>query len=227
MMNLNGLDAPTTWLFRDMNEELSDLIGELHARGPANPAIASVGSSTGEEVYSLIALLDEAGMTGAKVTGYEYNADLLARSQDLSLPVGSTLRSLEKEGVFLKGDDLDRLRKLLSAYFDTDLDQTTYMYPKVRDAYLVGFEKADITTAPVPESDVVVCRNLAIYSENDAKRLKAIYENLGRSVADGGILVIDNKSRAMFENVPEIRKALEKGYGPPKVSRTGSVYRRK
>ena len=69
------------------------------------------------------------------------------------------------------------------------------MYPKVRDKYLSGFEKADIFKGPVPKSDVVVCRNLAIYHEKDPEALKTIYENLNKSVTSP-VSIIDGEHYA-------------------------------
>lgn len=227
-MHLTVEDIPTTWLFRGLRTELSDLLGVLTAdssRFSGRLSVASVGCSTGEEVYSLGVVLDDAGFKDVTLAGYDVSSKHVRMARRNKFHAGALTKALDKEAVGGGGvSTVERLQGLFRRYFSVEDDGSLTAMLR----YSPTFQKADISAAPLPQkTDVVVCRNVAIYYESDPQKMRAIYNNLDRSVTDRGVMVVDANTVRMFMAIPEIKTALEERYQPQNVSGRTVVFARK
>lgn len=183
---LDTLSVNVTSFFRnpDMWEALRPVLRELTASGRTN--VWSAACSDGREAYSLAMLAhddpsvraDRIRITGTdikreilrKATRGEYHASETNDLEEQLAPIGDYERYVERDG------ESYRVSRSLRR--------------------MVDFQRHDlIRESPPDEFDLILCRNLFIYIDSDAKR--AMFETLGSGLRPEGYLTI-----GMTETVP-------------------------
>ncbi len=165
-------DLQAFWAFR---QRLMALIVQFHER--AEPLrIWVAGCSTGEEAYSIAALLDRClREMGAKFDFKMFATDI----------VESTL-STASAGRYPMYVESDIPRNYFKTLVMHDEDGLRVL-PVIRNR--IVFARHDVLRdPPFPRADVVVCRNLLIYLQPDAQR--AALERFHFALRRGGILFL-------------------------------------
>jgi chemotaxis protein methyltransferase CheR len=183
---LDTLSVNVTSFFRnpDVWEALRPVLRELTATGRTK--VWSAACSDGREAYSLAMLAhddpqvreDRIRITGTdikqeilrKATRGEYHASETNDLEEQLAPIGDYGRYIERN------------------------ENSYRVVPSLRR--MVTFQRRDlIRESPPDEFDLVLCRNLFIYIDSDAKR--AVFETLGTGLRPDGYLTI-----GMTETVP-------------------------
>lgn len=139
--------------------------------------IWSVGCSMGAELYSVAILLAEAGLlTRATLTGTDCRQDAIAAAAD---------------GTFTESDLGGVDRTLLHRYF-TPTSGGWRVDDKIRQHTV--WQVADATRETPPGAwDLVLCRNLVIYLENDASH--TLFRAIAGRLSPHGFLVVGKAER--------------------------------
>ena len=190
-------------VFRD--EALNEVVERQKKAGKQELSIWSAGCSTGEEPYTLGIMLHE--LLRMAIIGWR----IRITAADLSPAV------LEKAKAGLYGDYALRNTSpdMLARYF-TKESGGYRIHPKV--AKLVTFTRLNLNDRAalkaVPRSQIVFCRNVIIYFDDDMKKrvISSFYDNL----VDGGYLVLGHS-----ESIHKISRAFS-----PIIKPGGIVYRK-
>lgn len=171
---------PETWFYREercfkLLSQYAKHFGEKYRRGTPLK-ILSLGCSTGEEPYSVVICLLEAGMP-------------LGSFRVEGVDVSRTLLSIAQKGIYGQNSFRALRRKLKETYFD-EVESKWQLKDEVR--FSVRFKKGNIMSFPSGltknQYDIVLCRNLLIYLS------PAIQDNLlrrlERVLTPGGILIL-------------------------------------
>lgn len=156
----------STWLWRNPREwERLARVALPHV-GTA-PRCLSAGCSTGAEVYTLAAVMLEAGKRPT-ITGVDIDDDAIADA---------------RRGEFAGMVARQAPRDMLARHF-------TVRYPTIRAndtlRALVSFHVGDLFSIPLQTYDLVACRNVSIWhTRSDAQTL---YHRITDSLTDGGFL---------------------------------------
>jgi chemotaxis protein methyltransferase WspC len=168
-----------TWFFRD--EEVFRALAEYvtgpwraaHAHRPLR--VLSIPCATGEEAYSVAMLLFEQGLSRADFQIYAVDVSTRA--------LLSAERASYGRNSFRGQNTAARLH-----YFEPDIGDDLRPIESVRQA--VSFAQGNVLDPNPPWAvtrfDVILCRNLLIYLDQDARR-RAL-DNLKRWLVDDGIL---------------------------------------
>ncbi len=172
---LSTVTIPETYLFRHFGHfELIRELARLRARDGRGLRVLSAGCSTGEEVWSVAAVLASVGElpnNRYSVVGWELCDERLQIAR-----VGRYTKWSCRNG--LKG--LDR--------FFLDHDDRTEAGPELRG--MVSFNRVNLVEENLPNAglfDVILLRNVAIYwSETTTQRVSS---KLASMVAEGGVFL--------------------------------------
>jgi chemotaxis protein methyltransferase CheR len=183
---LNALSVNVTSFFRNPEvwEGIREIIAELSEQGRTR--IWSAASSDGREAYSaaMLALDDDRIDPGRiDILGTDIKPEILRAARRGEYHASET-------------NDLgEQLEPLADSDRYVERDGDTYrVTDEVRD--LVSFRRHDLVQEDPPRTfDLVICRNLFIYINREAKQ--AIFETLSSAVRPGGYLTI-----GMTETVP-------------------------
>lgn len=161
--------------FRDLEEKI---LPDLLALGSWEVKIWSAGCSVGSEPYSLAILFEEKGLSRR----YRVWAT------DLDEPALAKAESGQYSQEYLKNVP----PPLQEKYF-IKLTQNSYQVnPKLKRR--IKFEKHDLLRDPVEDHfQLVVCRNVVIYFENEAKN--QAFSKLSQALVPGGYLWIGSTER--------------------------------
>jgi chemotaxis protein methyltransferase CheR len=183
-------ERPQLDLLRD--EVLPASVGEL--RGAGRPLrILSAGSAAGEEVYTLaIIAADSVPQADVQVTGMDIDVRALERARD-AVYRQHAFRGVEPE--------------VRDRWFEPDGDGWR-VRPRIREA--ARFQQGNLVdpnwVRAVPTQDVVFCRNVLIYFDEEGMR-RAV-ENLYRVLRPGGRLFLghaETLSRTPSPFIPQRR----------------------
>ncbi|WP_225410475.1 CheR family methyltransferase [Stigmatella hybrida] len=182
-----------TDLFRDevqLASFRSHVLEPLVARSPGRPLrVWSAGCATGEEVATLLILLDEAGADpNSTVLGTDISEQVLLRARTLTFHPEQVRRlpAPVRERYFLS----DGARSLLA--------------PELRARSL--FQLHNLMEAPYPAHgegfDIIFCRNVLIYFTAEA--FDRVVEALAERLAPGGTLVL-SAAEPLLHAPPSLR----------------------
>jgi chemotaxis protein methyltransferase WspC len=183
--------VPESWFFRDDRpfEILADFARTGWLTDLARPPLSalSIPCAGGEEPYSIAMTLLEVGLLAGR---FRVDAvDVSARS------VARAIAGVYGPNAFRGSGSPAR-----SAYF-REHDRAFTVEPSVRSS--VRFHLGNLLDPALftdrPAFDVVFCRNLLIYLDDEA-RTRA-FATLGRLIADGGLLFLGHADR--FDDAPE------------------------
>jgi chemotaxis protein methyltransferase CheR len=180
---LNAITVTHTWFMRDPGQLA--IVSELLGRRPtlAPPLRVWVpGCATGEDVYSIAILAEQAGRR-VEVLGTDINSTALERAR-----VGSygswTVRDLP---------DVDR-------YFERGERSSFLIAARFKE--VVRFERHNLVDSPTRSDwDVVLCRNVLIYIARE--RARSVVESLADALLPGGHLLL-GASEVVFEVPPQL-----------------------
>ncbi|WP_336022416.1 CheR family methyltransferase [Halobellus salinisoli] len=187
---LNALSVNVTSFFRNPEvwDGLRELLADLSDSGSGRDRIRiwSAACSDGREAYSAAMLAlddDRIDHRRVEILGTDIKPEILRAARRGEYHASET-NDLEEQLEPLTHSD---------RYVDRDGD-TYRVTDEVRD--LVSFRRHDLVQEEPPDTfDLVICRNLFIYINKEAK--EAIFETLGSAVRSGGYLTI-----GMTETVP-------------------------
>jgi chemotaxis protein methyltransferase CheR len=180
---LDSITVTHSWFMRDPGQLA--IIAELLARRPPGAPPLKVwvpGCATGEDVYSIAILAEDAGRA-VEVVGTDINLAALRRAELGSYGSWSVKDLSDVERYFQRGE---RSTFKIAERFK----------PSVR------FERHNLLEAP-PRSDwdVVLCRNVLIYISRE--RARGVVERLSDSLVSGGYLLL-GASEVVFEVPPQL-----------------------
>ncbi len=143
-------------------------------------SIWHAGCSTGEEVYTMGIVLKESA----------YPKPFSARATDISNQ--SIATAMKGEYNLFKMEEYDRNYSEYSSLTDFKI----YYEPSDKNALLdknlishTTFEHHNLITSPFTRKfDIIFCRNVMIYFDNDAKR--KLFDKFHASLNEGGLLII-------------------------------------
>ncbi len=177
---------PETWFFRDVAPfELVGNLARAHMRGRSDKVlrILSCPCATGEEPYSLVMAMLQAGAPGGSFT-----AD--------AVDVNPRALKCAQAAVFNKRSFRDRDPWYREPYFDREANDSWRLKKSI--ASLVSFRPGNLIEDDFLKDDapydIVFCRNLLIYLHPEA-RMVAIAA-LRRLVAADGVLVLGHAETA-------------------------------
>lgn len=195
---LNALLIGVSEFFRDpmvFDALRTIVIPALAAR--ARPIrVASIGCSSGAELYSVAMQLAEAGA--------------LHRSTLLGVDCRPTAVSLARAGVFADASLTSLRPDLQTRYFEAAVGGW-----RVVDALRrrTSWHVLDATRdLPPGRWDVVLCRNLVIYLQT--RTADMLFERLGRQLAPGGFLVVGHAERPPASlKLTHVARCIYRTYG--------------
>ncbi|WP_147821752.1 CheR family methyltransferase [Salidesulfovibrio onnuriiensis] len=158
---------------------LADVIQEQRKKGLKSLRIWSAGCSTGEEPYTLAMILSEV------LKGEIASWDIKITANDLSARVLDSAR----KGVYSDYSLRTTPKEIVQKYFDEDGKNFRIKSELKR---MVSFGQINLKDKShlkrVERSDIVFCRNVIIYFDDDMKKqvISAFYDNLH----PGGYLII-------------------------------------
>lgn len=155
---------------------LPQLAREMRRTGRRRMRVVSAGCSTGQEVYSLAMIVEEAraelGDAKVEVIGLDLSSDALERAQSGRY----TTREIAS---------LDRWRQ--ERYFHPCGGELVEVSPLLRER--VRFLQANLAAdLPVTQVEVIFCRNVLIYFSPDTRQL--VIRSLLAALRLGGYLVV-------------------------------------
>jgi chemotaxis protein methyltransferase CheR len=181
---LRAVAITVTGMFRDppFYMALRSVVAPLLEDRP-QIRIWHAGCSSGEEVFSMAILLEECGLLDrVTITATDINPAVLARAAAGVIPVA-------------------RMAEYAASYHAAGgtRDLADYCEPSPEGARIsplllkaCAFARHDLADEPpVPEVDMIVCRNVMIYFERSFKQ--QVQERLDRSLRVGGILALGSR----------------------------------
>ncbi|MUV58967.1 chemotaxis protein methyltransferase CheR [Halogeometricum rufum] len=183
---LNSLSVNVTSFFRNPEvwESLRDVLADIASNGRVD--VWSAACSDGREAYSMAMLAhddDRIDPNRVRILGTDIKPEILRAARAGEYHASET-NDIEEQLEPLSGND---------RYVERDGD----VY-RVTDEVksLVSFKRHDLVQQRPPDTfDLVVCRNLFIYINSEAK--EAIFDTLGSALTPDGYLTI-----GMTETVP-------------------------
>ncbi|AQR97036.1 CheR family methyltransferase [Clostridium saccharoperbutylacetonicum] len=155
-------------LFQDLEKQISK---ELLPNNP-NLKIWSAACSIGCEPYTLGIILDRLTPNG--------------RHNIIATDIDDTILSKAKIGEYTQNEIKGVNNTDLSKYFSTK-DDKYYIVPKIKN--MVTLKKHDLILDNYENGfDLIVCRNVVIYFNNDIKQ--EIYKKFSNSLKKGGLLFV-------------------------------------
>ena len=183
---VEALVTHETYFFRDEGtfKLLPDLVSAAVKAGGSAPVVWSLGCATGQEIWSILIAIDEAGRlpaTALRPIGVDISSAALARAREATY------------SDFEVGRGLSEARR--DRYFERVAGGWRVARPW-RDVpvWVQGNLLDDLTMLPRP--DVVFCRNVLIYFDDPLKR--QIMGRIAARLAPGGCIVLGNAESALL-----------------------------
>jgi chemotaxis protein methyltransferase CheR len=180
---LNAITVTHTWFMRDPGQ-LAIISAVLEARPPLSAPLRVwvPGCATGEDVYSVAILAEQAGRS-VEVLGTDINSAALRRAEKGSYGSWAVRDLTEIERYF---ERRERSQFQIAERFQR---QVRFQRHNLLDASSVG------------AWDVVLCRNVLIYLSRE--RARSVVERLADSLTPGGYLLL-GASEVVFEVPPQL-----------------------
>lgn len=189
------LTVHTTELFRDP-EVWKKIRRELlpSYRHRENLHVWHPGCSTGQEVYSMLMVLDDLGMLEkARVFGSDINAEVIEKAREGRYKYHFNQSYLENFNKVLMNsteNDHHKEKKNWKKYFTVDETKDVI---QMKEALLEKpvYKKLDLVKDPNPflvKFDLIVCRNVIIYFNYDLQN--RVFDLFWENLNDGGTLIL-------------------------------------
>jgi chemotaxis methyl-accepting protein methylase len=180
---LDSITVTHTWFMRDPGQLaiISELLGRRAAGAPALKVWVP-GCATGEDVYSIAILAEQAGRS-VEVVGTDINLAALRRAEMGTYGSWSVKDMTEVERYFERGER-----------------STFHIAERLKSS--VRFARHNLLdTPPRSDWDVVLCRNVLIYISRE--RARGVVERLSEALVSGGYLLL-GASEVVFEVPPQL-----------------------
>jgi chemotaxis protein methyltransferase CheR len=180
---LNAITVTHTWFMRDPGQ-LAIISALLEARPQLAPPLKVwvAGCATGEDVYSVAIMAEQAGRS-VQVVGTDINSAALRRAQLGSYGSWAVRDLTDVERYFERGE---RSQFRIAERFKR----------------VVSFQRHNLLDATLSGNwDVVLCRNVLIYLSRE--RARSVVERLADSLTPGGHLLL-GASEVVFEVPPQL-----------------------
>lgn len=179
---VDALTINVTKLFRNWDawDALDRLAVPALLRRPDGPLrVWSAGSASGEEAYSLAALLHRAALAGGE-------ADPARRVQVVGTDIDGGSLAAAQRGTFGEHAFADTPAELRARYFGPGVPAAAD--PALRA--LVRFERHDLLREPPPAGPwhLIACRNVLIYFDRESQ--EALLGRFADALAPGGVLFL-------------------------------------
>lgn len=200
-MLIEEVTVPETWFFRDIGayNALRQVVAEHAARSPVRPLhLASMPCSTGEEPYSIaMTLLDEGFHEG------QFTID--------ALDISETAVRRAREAVYTEVSFRGAKQEYGRQYFQCAdgkfaLDDSVKRLVNLHHGNILNLPQAFLQQ----KYDVVFCRNLLIYLDDDSR--KRVRRRLHDLIKTDGSLFVGNSEAAMFMGEGFKRLAHDKSF---------------
>lgn len=194
--------APSvTWFFREPSA-LVTITDNLVPLFGSDVSVASIGCSSGEEVYGLLSVGMQRGvLERMRVDGYDYNVNNVTRGL-----VGIYGSELYK----VRGPIGDDIRQLMEKEVLPDEPNSFQMPQALRER--ATFTLLDISQGPLPRRyPIALCANMLYHYVNPNRGrtpLVAVLDNIADSVTPGGFLVCEAKGTYQRSYADEYERAL-------------------
>ena len=164
---IDYLTTNETYFYREFKqiEELVNLV----KKSQSNVKILCAPSATGEEVYSIVIALLEAGLSPSSfhILGIDINSDAISKAQD---------------AVYGKRNIKNLTPEILAKYFEVDGNKYSI---KQSLKSLVSFQVTNIFDSSfknIGKFDFIFCRNMLIYFNKETKlKAKSILESMRKN----------------------------------------------
>jgi len=176
-----------TFFFREP-EHFSLLAEDIRAQGLTSPVIWCAACSTGEEPYSVVMTLLDAGITGFRVVATDVNRSVLSVFN----------RGVYHENRFLRTDPAVKKRYFTDAgdgYWE--IDKRLRSYVAIKNYNLM--ERVQFPR----RFDYIFCRNVCMYF--DGKSRQTALDNVTANLRKGGLLFI-GQSEVLAADPQHLRK---------------------
>jgi chemotaxis protein methyltransferase CheR len=176
------LSTNVTCFFREKEhfEYLKTVFSKINAADTRKLRIWSAGCSSGEEAYSLAALMRESISGLDKIDALILATDISARVLDIA-----------KRGCYKDKSFKDAPKFLREKYFARTVENgEPVYYARERISSLVRFKHLNLT-GPWPirgKFDVIMCRNVMIYFDNAVR--EGLVARFEEALAPGGLLIV-------------------------------------
>ncbi|MBZ7982926.1 CheR family methyltransferase [Campylobacter sp. RM12647] len=157
-----------TYFYREL-KQLNELIYILRAE-PSKRRILCAPSSSGEEVYSILMLANEAGITNLSILGIDINAEIIQKAR---------ARRYSKRSLYNLNDNL------IKKYFDQDNDEYVIKSQYFSNAKFEVVNVFDKKFLELGKFDVILSRNMMIYFNEEYKY--RLVDNFVKNLNDGGM----------------------------------------
>lgn len=191
---LNDFSINVTEMFRDpdfFKALREEVVPELS--GLQQIRIWHAGCSSGEEVFSMAIILEEAGLLDKSlIYATDFNEDILEMAKQGIFP-------LNKMQLYTKNYLKAGGTRAFSEYYKTD-HQHAYIDPKLMKN-IIFWQHNLVTDQTFNEFDVIICRNVLIYFTTalQSKVQRLFYESL----PVGGFLGLGDKETLRFSEVSQ------------------------
>jgi chemotaxis protein methyltransferase CheR len=183
-----------TFFFRE-KEHFDILCGLMKLRKDPPKRIWSAASSTGEEVYSIIITLLEAGLKNFVILASDLNKDVLFHL---------------KHGIYHKDRIIHVPCNILRKYFSRVDDDRYSIHPDLKK-YVVIKKLNLIEPLPFEEKfDYIFLRNVMIYFDDATKKI--VLDNILNNLKDDGYLFIGH-SESLFGITDKMDSVFNSVYG--------------
>lgn len=157
-----------TYFYREI-KQLKELINILRME-PDKRRILCAPCSSGEEVYSIIMLASEAGISDVHVTGIDINAEIIKKA---------------KEGKYSQRSLYNLNDALIRKYFTKENDEYLIKKQFFKNTRFDIVNVFDRKFFDLGKFDIILSRNMMIYFNEEYKY--KLVDNFSKSLKDGGM----------------------------------------
>jgi len=198
---LDAISTNVTHFYREPRhfEVLSQIIKRWEGQGQSSFRIWCAAASTGEEPYTLAITLSESLQS-------IWDAKILATD------ISQNVLKIAKNGRY-EQERIDKIpRQMLTRYFQRYKDKDEVIY-QVKDSLkrMITFTWLNLSSPPFPMRgplDVVFCRNVMIYFDNDVRR--RLLQEIYRLLKPGGYLMVGHSESlsGMLSNFKSVEPSV-------------------
>lgn len=177
---IDSLSTNHTFFFREpasFDHMKSEALPELIQNGVKNIRIWSAAASTGQEIYTIAMILDDAlslhrGVT-FQITGSDINQEVLQTAREAVYPVG----------------ELAKIPSCFHARYCVKRDKDTFEIARhLRDKVSLHRRNLALPFGAIYKFHLIFCRNVMIYFGREAK--ERLTKELHRAIYPGGYLYV-------------------------------------
>lgn len=173
-----------TYFFREP-DQLSYIVNDIYNKGIKNTSIWCAAASTGEEVYSLIIMLLEKGISDFQIIASDVDRSVLVKM---------------KKGIYSQ-DRMEKVESLtMKKYFFKDSDDRNYRVKDICKNHILAKQLNLIGNLRFTQNfQYILCRNVLIYFDNHTRK-KVIQTLMNNLTPDGKLFLGQSESLLGMES---------------------------